>query len=213
MGQYFKGVILNENNAPVKYARSWDHGSNGAKLMEHSWMPNQFVNVIALLIANNPTKVVWAGDYADPEVGDEGQPLKDSDGHDITLYSICDDEDERIGFPLNYMDKYPMPERIAETPKKLLPKSYKYLVNHETKQFIDMSKTPLSDTWTDAKGKVWPFVIHALPLMTCEGNGRGGGDFGDEGANPLVGAWARNLISLETKKPKGFEMITFDLKE
>ena len=79
----------------------------------------------------------------------------------------------------------------------------KYIVNHDKKQFINKSKVPSNGGW----------VIHPLPLMVCEGNGRGGGDFYGQDPKGLVGSWARDLISIESMKPKGFEEIIFDLVE
>ena len=81
----------------------------------------------------------------------------------------------------------------------------KYLVNHDKKQFVDKTKVPKDkDGWR----------IHPLPLLTCEGNGRGGGDF--RGESELVGSWARDIISVESKKadiPKGYTEVIFDLVE
>jgi hypothetical protein len=48
-------------------------------------------------------------------------------------------------------------------------------------------------------------------LLTCEGNGRGGGDF--RGENKFVGTWARDIISVESKKPQGFTEIKPDFAE
>jgi hypothetical protein len=89
----------------------------------------------------------------------------------------------------------------------LAPLTAKYLVNHDKKQFVDKTKVPKdSDGWQ----------IHPLPLLTCEGNLRGGGDFRGEDVNKLVGSWARDMISVETKKadiPKDYAELIFDLVE
>jgi hypothetical protein len=55
--------------------------------------------------------------------------------------------------------------------------------------------------------------IHPLPLLTCEGNGRGGGDY--RGESDLVGRWSRDLISVEPvlAELEGYKEITFDLIE
>ena len=86
------------------------------------------------------------------------------------------------------------------------PKKFKYLVNYDKKEFVDKSKTP-----QDSYGS----EMHPLPLLTCEGNGRGGGDFrGNEGE--LVGRWSRDTIGVSSKKtdiPKDFKEIKFDLSE
>jgi len=79
---------------------------------------------------------------------------------------------------------------------------YPFLVNHTKRQFVNKSKVP--------KG-VEGYQIHPLPLLTCEGNGRGGGDF--HGESPLIGSWARDLISAEKTAPDGFTELAFDLRE
>jgi hypothetical protein len=49
--------------------------------------------------------------------------------------------------------------------------------------------------------------LHPLPILTCEGNGRGGGDY--FGNYAYVGAWARDLISLEAIAPEGYTELAF----
>ena len=88
---------------------------------------------------------------------------------------------------------------------------YRYVLNLDTKEYIDTKKVPLSDVWEDDKGKQWPYAMHPLPILTCEGNGRGGGDFHKD--DPMVGMWARNRVSVSTRKPKGFTEIEFNLFE
>ena len=56
------------------------------------------------------------------------------------------------------------------------------------------------------------YKVHPLPLLTCEGNGRGGGDYRPED-HPLIGIWARDVISVEKEKPDGYVEIAFDLIE
>jgi len=89
---------------------------------------------------------------------------------------------------------------------KALPKKFKYLINHDKKVFVDKTKTPANDGWQ----------IHPLPLLTCEGNLRGGGDYrSDNGAN-YVGSWSRDKIGVTTKKsdiPKDFKEIIPNFSE
>jgi hypothetical protein len=77
-----------------------------------------------------------------------------------------------------------------------------FLVNHTKRQFVDKNKVP--------KG-LGGFQLHPLPLLTCEGNGRGGGDFHGESA--LIGSWARDVISVEktAPAPADFTELAFDL--
>ena len=86
------------------------------------------------------------------------------------------------------------------TPTAVTLGEHPFLVNHTKRQFVDKSKVP--------KG-LGGFQIHPLPLLTCEGNGRGGGDF--DGTSPLIGSWARDVISAEKTAPADFTELVFDL--
>ena len=212
MGQYYKAVFLTEKNKPLASVSSYDFGS-GAKLMEHSWAKNPFVRFVERQLMVAPQKVVWAGDYADNEDPSTLTPMEikllaDDDSeytntekikeNGVNLYDLSDLVGKLI-HDENVKNKY------EHDYTSVAPLNVKYLINHDKKQFVDKSKTP-----KDAEG----WQVHALPLLTCEGNGRGGGDF--RGDSPLVGVWARNKISVATRKsdiPKGFEEIIFDIKE
>ena len=63
---------------------------------------------------------------------------------------------------------------------------YRYIVNHTKKEYVD--KERLSNE------------IHPLPLLVCEGNQRGGGDYWGKNSD-LCGTWARDVISMDTDKP------------
>jgi hypothetical protein len=212
MGQYYKAVFLTENNKPLASVSSYDFG-NGAKLMEHSWTKNPFVRFVERQLMVAPQKIVWSGDYADEEdpstltkaeikaLADEtseywnSKVLKEKG---VNLYSLS----ETVG-KLTHDES--VKSKYDHEFKEVAPLNVKYLINHDKKQFVDKSKTP-----KDADG----WQIHPLPLLTCEGNGRGGGDF--RGESDLIGMWARNRISVATKKsdiPKGFEELIFDIKE
>lgn len=202
MGQYYKPINLDKK----QYVYSHDFGS-GLKLMEHSWVGNGFVNVIESLIAEGGAwhgdRIVWAGDYADVEKGEKKMSYKDSrtgetKHYEPNLFDLIDDD--------------------VNPEMKLIPgptqKNYRYVINLDTKEFVDTKKVPLSDVYTDEDGKEWPFQMHPLPILTCEGNGRGGGDFhkGDD----LVGKWARQRVTVSDRLPaahEGYKEIIFNLFE
>lgn len=177
MGQYYYPIILDENGK-VRVWMSAHNYQNGLKLMEHSFMKNNFVCTFEFgLSPEGPyhkSRVVWAGDYADDEPDSKN------------LYNLCNE----------YQCIYP---KEKETTK------YRYIVNHSQKVFVDKSKVPTRNSWT----------LHPLPLLTCEGNGRGGGDYRGSRSlqEPLVGSWARNSISVEEEAPQGYTEILFDLVE
>lgn len=185
MGQYYMPLSLEKKQSV--YSHDYN---NGLKLMEHSWIGNDFVNVVERLIAEGGAwfgdRIVWAGDYADPEKDENGKPIMyESEGrkYDETLYHLVRENNIRPTFE-------------GKSPK------FRYLINMDTKEFVDMKKVPGDDDG---------WQIHPLPLLTCEGNGRGGGDY--HGESELIGKWARNRVTVSTRKPRNYKELIFDLTE
>lgn len=93
---------------------------------------------------------------------------------------------------------------------KLMPTEHlsvrrlRYVINHNKKQYVDKVRVP--------KGR-WGWKIHPLPLLTAEGNNRGGGDYRQADPNGLIGSWARDLISVSGNRPKSYTEIEFNLIE
>lgn len=247
MGQYFIPVILDEDGQ-VEYSMLCYDFDSGAKLMEHSWIDNDFVAAFeTLLLAEAPRRVVWAGDYADPETNPDGTPLVVKSEYfvkgegEANLYHLASlkagdtqdgmgtkyyrpdmpglgrtfagytNNDYKNGKPLFTVD----PEVKANAWPTILPRiqTYPYLINWDKKVYVDKRRVPsVAYGWTDGQ----KYTIHPLPLLTAEGNGRGGGDFRTEdagGNTALIGTWARDHISLGSTVPEGFEEIVFDLVE
>jgi hypothetical protein len=221
MGQYYRPLFLTENNKPKAFVDTHDFGS-GLKLMEHSWLKNPMVRFVERQLMVEPQKVVWAGDYADNEdpkkiTSEEIKALADEESEyynseklrkdGVNLYFLADCvgkliHDERVDDKYNHDFKG----------KTIAPLTAKYLVNHDKKEFVNKTKVPKD-------GDGW--AIHPLPLLTCEGNGRGGGDFyinteRKQGNVSLIGTWARDRIGVVSRKsdiPKDYKEITFDLVE
>ena len=161
-------------------------------------------------------KIVWAGDYADNEdpktlSKEEIKPHVNNDSEywnekkllveGINLYSLANN----VG-KLTHDEDIPKDKsKYDYNFKKIAPLKAKYLINYDKKEFVDKSKTPKdNDGWR----------IHPLPLLTCEGNGRGGGDF--RGESELIGRWSRDKIGVASRKadiPKDFKEVIFDLTE
>lgn len=178
MGQYFKPVNIDKK----QYVYSHDYKSNGLKLMEHSYVGNHFVETVESLLAEGgqwyKDRIVWAGDYADVEVNELGE------SKEYNLYEWVSEED-KINPPM-------------------VKKGLRYLVNLDTREFVDKTKIPGIKSTPD-------WQIHPLPLLTCEGNGRGGGDY--HGQSPLIGKWARQRVIASESKPKNCTELIFDLTE
>lgn len=156
MGQYYKPIILGKRNGIVETFTSWDY-DNGAKLMEHSYIGNNFVNAVINTIMtkyHGQAKLVWAGDYAEEEPKSE-----------TNLY-------------VRAMEKTPNKKANQKDND-----SIRYIINVDKGEFVDLWNVP---SFGGAR-------IHPLPLLTCEGNGQGGGDY--FGCNmKYIGSWARNTI-------------------
>lgn len=158
MGQYYYTVILAEKS-DKEYIRTYLDPTmydNGMKLLEHSYINNNFMNVVENLIGPSgmfyKSRLVWAGDYADNETNSKNN-----------LHDMCTAKS-----PLVSRDPYV---------------SYTYIVNHTKKVYIEKTG-----------------ILHPLPLLTAEGNGRGGGDY--HGPNTdMIGTWARDVISMENEVP------------
>lgn len=109
MGQYYIAVNVEdmEHIQPHRY-------DNGAKLMEHSYIGNNFVEAVEFLLLegarwhNKP--IVWAGDYADPEEnsGENLYDMVEGDGLQMLIEAI--------------------------------PEDYIYLVNYDKKEYVDKTK-------------------------------------------------------------------------
>ena len=141
-----------------KYIRAFVDPSSygyGLKLVEHSYIENAVMNSIEFMLSPSgmfyKTRLVWAGDYANPETSDnaEGQgPEGAGPGpNPYTLYSACQDQLCKMV----YLNK---------------KSDYQYILNHTKKLFIDKKKIK---------------EIHPLPLLVAEGNGRGNGDYYADG--------------------------------
>ena len=174
MGQYYYSIVLDAQGKIVVWMCAHRYG-NGAKLTEHSYMGNNFVQTFEFGLSpegsNHKSRVVWAGDYADSEPEQEQN-----------LYQQCTEYNE-----------------IRPTEKDTCPK-YRFIVNHSKRLFVDKTKVRSGEEG---------MAYHPLPLLTAEGNGRGGGDY--IGESPLIGSWARDVISVETEAPTDFEELLFDL--
>lgn len=195
MGQYFKPCMI-ENN---QWVYSHDYG-NGLKLMEHSYIGNNFVRVVMKLLSKGgdwyKKPIVWCGDYYEEEEGKS---------HENYYHKATDDK------KIKPNKSYPI---------KLELKSI--IVNHTKKQYVILSPIDFYKNETKIAEKMlkviegegndedW-IIIHPLPLLTALGNGNGGGDF--RGENDMIGYWARDIISVETKIPDKYEELKVEFKE
>lgn len=184
MGQYYKPILLKEDKKSIDLHFHPIHYDNGMKLMEHSYIGNALVGAAEYFIEDDPCNIVWAGDYADNEPN-----------IDDNLYFIASCEE--------YEPQCMTPQYIGKKQKKGMgyvlkmfcktSKRTRYIINHSKKQFVDKTKCPILND-------EYKMIIHPLPLLTADGNGRGGGDYRGNNKN-LVGTWARDYIEVSTSTP------------
>lgn len=197
MGQYYKVVNVDKKEKLLP----WDF-SNGAKLMEWSYGKNHLVLAMLNLLAGKwkGDRVFVVGDYAEDD--DEFEPCYE------TLRDLIDE----LGIRDETKDEYPVSvygyasdnfeNKSAEC--DTVDYGYRYIYNHDLKQYIDLRKCPIEWVWYyKDEDEADVTSIAPLPLLLAMGNDRGGGDF-HKGCNGYehVGSWCSTVKSIEiTKEP------------
>lgn len=186
MGQYYRGVILTPDKENVIASVCPYTHDNGAKLMEHSYVGNWYVQCYEQMLSKLyfGNVFVWVGDYADNNV------LYDK------AKQYCEDWAKNnaasYGWELgNNIDIYYEKFDYIENPK------FNYIVNLDKKQYV---KIPQYN-----KGE---WIIHPLPLLCADGNGRGGGDYHRGSDMDKVGIWAYDRIGVLDKLTDAYNDFT-----
>lgn len=191
MGQYYHVITEDKNGKRecyniqnLKWLESKKNGKpdyhfyNGLKLMEHSWWRNGFCNAFASTLVDNPKRVCWVGDYAEPK------------------------ECEALGF--KYDEVWHRNEKdyifVNEEANEFKMEDVKYLVNNSKKVYVDLKDYYKKSKINDGAHE---WCVFPISLLTALGNGRGGGDFREE--NSDVGSWAFDEIYLTNNLPDGLE--------
>lgn len=189
MGQYYR-TLFKENSKKLtvfnrKLIIDGQEKYMSAKLMEHSWWLNPFVNAICEKIYNNPkhSQIIWMGDYANQFADDLTKPHNGLNKSKIKEYH------ERC---------WGEPDTSIAIPTSEFTLKDKFLVNHTKKEYVTCSSYYNECVTRDG------WCIHPLPLLTCIGNGYGGGDYmrpTPSSDYDMVGAWAWDEISIEDDSP------------
>jgi hypothetical protein len=200
MGQYYMPTVIS-GDGKVATLYSHDYG-NGLKLMEHSYIGNDFVNAVASLIWKTPKQIAWIGDYSD-EYGGDVYETKLKQEEFLPLYETAWGEG---GFA-----------RVKPSPDGCnMESSNLFLVNHTQKQYIDLDEYCKQNRWEEKNSwdnVVYDMCINPLPLLTACGNGRGGGDYHSQYPDyDKVGLWAFDELEVTDIKPD-YEKVMFTFKE
>lgn len=199
MGQYWRAAIGNDK-VQAGIDGYVDNEYVMAKLTEHGWWDNQYANNVAYMIYNAPQRVAWIGDYADSEEFYNTTP-----NGEITLASKTSSAEKPLLSKVVWNDDTPKITGLVSIEFNL---ENKYLINHDTKEFLDCSKYA-----ENSKG-TWG-ILHPLTLLTAVGNGMGGGDFNGKTREmeDNVGIWAWNLLEIKDTKPLGYNEVEYTFIE
>jgi len=138
MGQYFKAVIKEKRHRVWKSFSPRTFNS-WRKFFEHDYVTNNYVLYIKDLIYNVPTRVVWAGDYAENEVG-----------KDENLYNLAKEQTIN-GSIENLIDYLRANQKVG---------AYRYLVNESKGIFLDYTKVREND---------YGYSLDPMPILCAEG--------------------------------------------
>lgn len=193
MGQYYNILTQNKQGKFKLYNRSVNNEYMFAKLTEHSWIGNDFMDSFCNLLINNPIRIAWVGDYAND------------------LEELPNEIDSETLKEL-YKKTYKTLKAVTVDKADLDYEKY-YLVNHTKNIYIDLSTYIKENIYKDHFD--WNWCLHPLSLLTALGNGLGGGDY--HGTNEsLIGSWAWDYISLEEKETfnnTGYVKAKYNFKE
>lgn len=173
MGQYFVPVIRTcDGDTEKLYSHDY---SCGSKLMEHSYLANEFVNAVLFTMEDickeiDYVRLYWMGDYADEVIPEDDDDKLAAyryayDGKKSSYkFTLTEDVMTTVGWFVHNLDKH----RVLNIPSF----SYGHMIN-------------------------------VLPLLTNCGNGRGGGDFDgvlkldDENVSVNgIGPWAGDRLDV-----------------
>lgn len=208
MGQYYIPILLSEQGGKTVgcfYSHDYD---NGLKLMEHSYLRNEFVNAVIAkaLSIPKPVTFVWLGDYA--ELNDDVLPLKAHRAFDPANnvggyhrdYVRMFDKIKRVEIGMLYKIMPDEPDVVDKLPYANDVIFYDFLT-HQKLSLREYRKNVIA--YRESSGfdpekagyEIDELIAHPLPILTSLGNGKGGGDYA--GTNmPWVGAWALHPIGV-----------------
>lgn len=201
MGQYYKPLLISDDGTK-QTAYSHDYG-NGLKLMEHSWIGNNFVNAVLANLDGTPQRLAWIGDYADDVAGEKcpfgGGFINDRDTFMKFFKSVWTNEDGvKAATKIDKdLPEYKLSDEEADC----------FIVNLTKNCYIDMEKYVAENTDRNK------WCINPLPLLTSVGNGQGGGDYYGSDPDWDVGSWAFDKIYITALKPANMEEVMFHFHE
>lgn len=188
MGQYYIPVLKDNNgNFTAFYSHAYD---NGLKLMEHSYVRNNFVNAVCNRLFKNPHNVCWQGDYVELEELMQTGWFETDEEASAHYDNVWGDDNDKVHFA-----------KPADENEEFDWSGDYYLINHTKAVYLEIPK-PIDGDW----------VVHPLPILTAISNGRGGGDYWGVN-NDRAGEWWGDLIEISDEIPQDYEQVAVEFKE
>ncbi len=96
-------------------------------------------------------------------------------------------------------------EIISEVRADISDHGWRYIINHDLKQYIDLTHCPVFLIYEDEKTDRLIFrCFSPLPMLLAMGNGRGGGDYPDIfPGHEFIGTWCDSVTSVRVRKDLG----------
>lgn len=168
MGQYYKFANIDKKEKCDRNRRVY-------KLMEHSYVGNEYCNDILNLLSNEwkGDRIIQVGDYAEPN---------DGTTTDNFISNIVNE------FNINY-SMYNFVSSFEEVNPSSID-SIRYVYNLDKKEYVDLYKQPVQYFFYDSKKhEIGASKINSFSLLVGCGNEQGGGDYYHINKN-AVGYWA-----------------------
>lgn len=99
---------------------------------------------------------------------------------------------------------YSLTDDMEKKGAKWSKKVPRYIINESNKEFVDVKK---------CRKDKYGYTIHPMPLLCCDSNGQGGGDYYADNGQQYVGSWTGDIISVSDEAPEGYTEIVPDFFE
>lgn len=177
MGQYYRFINLDKKE-------KCDKNIYGLKLMEHSYLENDYCNDILYLLSDE-----WKGDRI-IHVGDYASVDDSSNTKDVIKGLDKEFNPKESFYNYSYFFNEVSPNKVD--------KKIRYVYNLDKEEYIDLYHQPIVDYWYN-NGTMTFAKINSFALLTACGNGQGGGDYFGKNDN-FVGYWAGDHFVSSDKK-------------
>ena len=177
MGQYYRFVNVDKKEIS-------DRNRHGYKLMEHSYVANNYCNDTLRLLSNE-----WKGDRV-IHVGDYAESTDKS-----TTANIIDKISKEFGINhtiYSYSEGFNNVESSNND-------NIRYVYNLDKKEYVDLFKQPIQNFWFDKNDNtISSCKVNSFALLIGCGNEQGGGDYYYQNKK-YVGSWAGDRFVSSTK--------------